>query len=80
VGSAGTVTTTAGAIIVTVTFASAYSVIPSVIIQSTNAGAGGFTRDPYVVATTGGFTLRVGGTGGTLTAATTYTWSYIVVQ
>lgn len=77
--TAGLVTTIATTVIATVTFNSAYSSVPFVIMQPTSATAGALQCQPFITVTTAGFAVCVSGSSGLLTG-TTYTWAYHVIQ
>jgi len=78
VATAGTVTTTSGTPIVTLTFSSAYTTAPFVSMTPSSVNAANLLHPPYVTATTTGFSVYISGTG--LVTATTYTWNYMVMQ
>lgn len=77
--ASGTLPTGTNAVVVTVTFNSAYGTAPYVILYPANAATAllsGATM-VYVVGSTGTFTINSGTTG--ITAATTYLWNYVVI-
>lgn len=68
-----------GSIIVTVIYNVAYGAIPNVVFSPTNSSAGLISPSVYISGSgVNSFALSTN-TGVALTAATTYTWDYIVV-
>ena len=78
VATSGVMTTTSGSAIVTVNFSCAYTTAPFVTLTPSSATAAMMTRPPYIGSTTTGFTVYVA--GAYIVTATTYTWTYAVVQ
>jgi hypothetical protein len=85
--TAGTVTVTTGtspsasSVVTTITFATAYGSAPKGVLlfpQNANTAVLSGATMVYTTSTTNTFVINSGTTG--LTAATTYVWSYIIIQ
>jgi Domain of unknown function (DUF4376) len=76
--SSGTIDTTSGAVIATVTFSAEYATVPFVVITGANLAAGSIENMPFVSASTTGFDICVSNNAGLST--TTHLFNYVVMQ
>lgn len=76
--SSGTIDTTSGAVIATVTFAAEYTTVPFVVITGANLAAGSIENMPFVSATETGFDICVSNNAGL--SETTHLFNYVIMQ
>jgi Domain of unknown function (DUF4376) len=78
VAASGTIAYEPGSVIANVTFASAYSTMPFVVITGANLAAGSLGNMPFVTTSNTGFKLCVSNMAG-LSRGTTYLFNYVIV-